>query len=217
MSNMVSPIVLNKIFFKNYRAINVENTIKLMYRALRLYEAREFVSTILKVIVEVDAAMMESCAIYRIMQDDSSNQLHEQHKASIDNLIHLISRGLLLIDSFKEQNRIYNQSFCFRQAEHTDTLLNLVKVIAGYCQKKKLPVPTIEEYGHISYDTNENKAENKEAYEVWFKDSIKATGKLELPGLDVFEKPVAAKVSRIEKALASVPTPRPVPERRRPQ
>jgi hypothetical protein len=64
---MVNPIVLNKIFFKNYKVISVESTIKLFYRAMRLYEARDYVSVILKCIVEIEIAMLEKGAIWRIL------------------------------------------------------------------------------------------------------------------------------------------------------
>jgi hypothetical protein len=67
VSNMVNPIVLNKIFFKNYKVTNVENTIKLFYRATILYEAREVVSVILKCIVEIEVAMLESGVMWRIL------------------------------------------------------------------------------------------------------------------------------------------------------
>ena len=72
MSNMVSPIVLNKIFFKNYRVVNIVSTIKLFLRTIKLYEAREFASTILKCIVEIDITMKEGGPVWRILQNDSS-------------------------------------------------------------------------------------------------------------------------------------------------
>jgi hypothetical protein len=119
VANMVNPGILNKIFFKNYRQVSLENTIKLFYRAKRLYEAREEVSTILKAIVEIDVAIAPSSAVWRIMQEESPKEVHEQHRKHLDKLVSLISRGLYLIDSFKEQNRIYNKNFCFREVEHT--------------------------------------------------------------------------------------------------
>jgi hypothetical protein len=45
----------------------------------------------------------------------------------------------------------------------------------------------------------------KAAYLTWHKESIKATGKLALPGTDVFIKQKTIKVSRIDKALESMP------------
>jgi hypothetical protein len=152
VSNMVNPRVLNKIFFKNYRQVDLENTIKLFYRAKRLYEARDEVSTILKAIVEIEIAMCERGAIWRILQDDSQKEMHPQHKQVLENLVTLTSRGLYLIDSFKEQNRIYQDSFCFREIEHTDSLLNQVKVFGGFYLVKKLPIPNMQETGKIDYE-----------------------------------------------------------------
>jgi hypothetical protein len=80
-----------------------------------------------------------------------------------------------------------------------------------------MPAPSIEETGHISYDVEANIAENQTAYQAWYKDSIKTTGKLELPGLDVFTQQKTIKVSRIDKALASMPPPKIESQRRQPQ
>lgn len=67
VANLVCPLIMNKIFFKNYRDLNAENTIKLLYRARILYEAREQVTAILKAVVQIEATMTPKGAVWRIL------------------------------------------------------------------------------------------------------------------------------------------------------
>ena len=67
VQNMIHPIIMNKIFYRNYKEINVENSIKLLYRAKKLYEARLYMINVLKRIVEIEVTMEESGPIWRIL------------------------------------------------------------------------------------------------------------------------------------------------------
>jgi len=71
------------------------------------------------------------------------------------------------------------------------------------------------ETGQIDYENADTEA-NQAAYKKWHKASIKATGKLSLPGTEAVEKKQPVKVSRIDKALASMPPVKNSPLRKQP-
>lgn len=81
---MVNPMIMNQIFFKNYREINAENNLKLLFRAKKLYEARERVCCVLKGIVELEVCMKKKSEMWCILLDDkASTPLHEVYKEKI--------------------------------------------------------------------------------------------------------------------------------------
>jgi len=67
VANMINPIIMNKIFFRNYQDITVENTIKLLYRAKKLYEARQKMTHVLKKIVEIELTIEKASPLWRIL------------------------------------------------------------------------------------------------------------------------------------------------------
>ena len=40
-ANLVNPLFMQKVFFNNYRVTTLENCVKLLYRARKLYDARD--------------------------------------------------------------------------------------------------------------------------------------------------------------------------------
>lgn len=104
-ANMVNLQTINKIFFRNYLGVDLESTIKLLYRGRKLYDARERACTILKSVLEIEVSIQQGGTIWRILQEQSNDTLHEKHKSLIDNLVMLIGRALNLIDSFKEEHK----------------------------------------------------------------------------------------------------------------
>lgn len=121
-ANLVNPLFMQKVFFKNYRETSLENLVKLLYRARKLYDAREKVKTILKAIVEIEIAIQPSSVFWRIMQDQSL-KVQGHHKELIDNTLALIGRIMGQIDSFLEENKIFQDKFIFKQNEYSVTLL----------------------------------------------------------------------------------------------
>ena len=56
-ANLVNPLFMQKVFYKNYQVTSLENLVKLLYRARKLYDARENVKTILRSILEIEYAI----------------------------------------------------------------------------------------------------------------------------------------------------------------
>lgn len=108
VANMVNPMIMNQIFFKRYREISGQNNLMLLYRAKKLYEARELVTIVLKSIVEVEVTMNPKCRLWCIMLDsDKKTPLNPIFRNEIDAFNTLISRSITQIDSFKEQNKLF--------------------------------------------------------------------------------------------------------------
>ena len=76
---MVNPQLLNNIFFKRYLDVTVENTIKLLYRAKKLYDARDRATKILKGLVELNAKFQPKGTFCAILQQDSEGPLDDNH------------------------------------------------------------------------------------------------------------------------------------------
>ena len=69
--NMVKPDICNHILFTHYKDVTKKNCIKLLLRCKRLYDARNEVVNILKMVTEVECVLKPKSAIWRILQDDS--------------------------------------------------------------------------------------------------------------------------------------------------
>ena len=64
---MVKADVSNLVLFRKYKEVNGKNTIKLLLRVQRLYEAWREVTRIFKTIIELEEVMKPKSAIWRIL------------------------------------------------------------------------------------------------------------------------------------------------------
>ena len=55
--NMVKPDICNHILFTHYKEVTKKNVIKLLLRCKRLYDARNEVVNILKMVTEVECVL----------------------------------------------------------------------------------------------------------------------------------------------------------------
>lgn len=226
VANMICPLIMNKIFFRNYQAITVENTIKLLYRAKKLYEARQRVVNILKKIVEIDLSMEKASPMWRILQQGQKCQgqgLEQVYHDLVNKMLKLISRTLSLIDGFKEDNKMFPQEFTFRGKDYIETLLKEASIINGFLMIVGLPTTPMEVTGIViksstnplgsrggSRDANRDLDAQREAelaqeenYNEWFQESIEVTGMLKFPILNpLSEEEAHPKVSKIDQAVA---------------
>lgn len=76
----------------------------------------------------------------------------------------------------------------------------MASVISGYMHMKKFAPFVMEQTGRLRFNELDLQKDS-ENYEEWFNNSINITGKLMLPGVDLFAREKVTKKSRIAEAL----------------
>lgn len=102
-ANMVRPDLCSNIMYQHYTECNNKNTIKLLIRCRKLYDARVEVITILKNIIEAEELIKPKSAVYRVMLDDSDKPLDERHFNLIMKTLDQLSRNLMMITIFQTE------------------------------------------------------------------------------------------------------------------
>lgn len=204
---MVRPDICNKILFAHYQEITKKNVIKLLLRVKRLYDARNESINILKLVMEVEAALRPKSDLWKIMQDDSKSRLAKPYKELVLKTLRMVSNCLTRITVFQQEHRLFKEEFKFNKKEYRDYLRDIGLLIGGFLLNKREQNPALQENGLLKDDHEESQAQSA-SYEKWVRDSIKEFGRLELPSesdisaLLEAEKPKKKeKDSRIDKAV----------------
>ena len=92
--NMVKPDICNHILFTHYKEVTKKNCIKLLLRCKRLYDARNEVVNILKLVTEVECVLEPKSAIWRILQDDSADVLKPSHHSVVMRTLKILSNAM---------------------------------------------------------------------------------------------------------------------------
>ena len=92
--NMVKPDICNHILFTHYREVTKKNCIKLLLRCKRLYDARNEVVNILKLVTEVECVLEPKSAIWRILQDDSADVLKPSHHSVVMRTLKILGNAM---------------------------------------------------------------------------------------------------------------------------
>jgi len=116
---MLQPHVEDFIIetFYDNKEQDKKSVIKLLLRVIILYEARVAVMKILRLIIEVTNSMKEKGPTYKLLVGNKKSRAQkdmlENHKLQIQDTLELISRTLLQISIFKENNRLFIDTFYF--------------------------------------------------------------------------------------------------------
>ena len=92
--NMVKPDICNHILFTHYKEVTKKNCIKLLLRCKRLYDARNEVVNILKLVTEVECVLEPKSAIWRILQDDSADVLKPSHHSVVMRTLKILGNAM---------------------------------------------------------------------------------------------------------------------------
>ena len=92
--NMVKPDICNHILFTHYKEVTKKNCIKLLLRCKRLYDARNEVVNILKLVTEVECVLEPKSAIWRILQDDSAQVLKASHHGVVMRTLKILGNAM---------------------------------------------------------------------------------------------------------------------------
>jgi hypothetical protein len=140
---MIKSDLSNYVLFKRYAEANRTNVIKLLLRAKLLFEAQKSVLTIFKHIVELEEIMRPKGALWRILQDESSNEPDDESKSILNRTLELLGRVLTLLAIFQTEHRIFDGEFSFRRADYRKSLRDWGLVIGGFLYKKGLRNPSL--------------------------------------------------------------------------
>lgn len=80
--------------------MNAANVVTLLLRGKQLYETHKEATAIMKLITEVEQAMKPKSLAWRILLEDSREDLPESRKKVLLNLIHLLSKTLTVVSVF---------------------------------------------------------------------------------------------------------------------
>lgn len=132
---MVVPFVMSRNFFRNHSEPNKDNVLKLLFRARKLYDAKDNVINVLKAVYEVDSAMRPGSNVWRVLQDSGKrDKMEPQYQNLLENHLRLISRTLGLIDTFKKENKLYKKMFLFKGSDYTLILLQYAAATNGFME-----------------------------------------------------------------------------------
>ena len=92
--NMVKPDICNHILFTHYKEVTKKNCIKLLLRCKRLYDARNEVVNILKLVTEVECVLEPKSAIWRILQDDSADVLKTSNHGVVMRTLKILGNAM---------------------------------------------------------------------------------------------------------------------------
>lgn len=215
VANMVNPAVVNKIFFQHYQEVNKENTIRLLYRGRRLYDARDRVTKILKALVELNYKMEATGAICRLMHQERASDAGQK---ALMQCVQLTSRLLLQLDSLREENKLF-RNFCFKQEETEPRLREQGMVLCGFIAKVSGESPSFDDNGALIYDHGDGEKQ-RTAHTEWLGHSKEDHGELTAPTDDELLPAAskAKKTSRIQDVLDNMPKEKEkTPPKQRPQ
>ena len=187
---MIKSDLSNYVLFNRYAEANRKNVIKLLLRAKLLYNSQIAVSAIFKHIVELEEIMKPKGVLWRIIQDETDNELDDTQTAIINRTLNLLSRVLSLLAIFQNEHRVFDGEFSFGRADYRHSLRNWGLVIGGFLYKKQLKNPSLLLSG-LLLDDHQETNDQIHAYKNWFEKSIEMTGKAEV---DSSKQMMAAKV-----------------------
>ena len=126
---------MSRNFFRNHSEPNKDNVLKLLFRARKLYDAKDNVINVLKAVYEIDSAMRPGSNVWRVLQDSGKrDKLEPQYQNLLENHLRIISRTLGLIDTFKKENKLYKKMFLFKGSDFTLILLQYAAVTNGFME-----------------------------------------------------------------------------------
>lgn len=180
VANMVRPDICNKILFDHYQDITKKNVIKLLLRVKRLYEARNEAINILRLVMEVEAALRPKSNLWKLMQDNSKSKLTKPFIELILKTLRMVSNCLTRITVFQQEHRLFKEEFKFNKKEYREYLRDIGLLIGGFLQVKREPNPALQENGLLKDEHDEHQAQSSR-YNEWVNASIKEFGRMDLP------------------------------------
>lgn len=72
VANMIIPLVMNKSFYRKHADLTKDNLMKLLFRAQKLYDAKESVFNVLRSIFELESTIRPTSNVWRVLQDKKS-------------------------------------------------------------------------------------------------------------------------------------------------
>ena len=129
--------------------MNKKNVIKLLLRCKRLYDARNEVVNILKMVSEVECVIAPKSALWRVLQDDSDAPLKKGHHAVVSRTLKVLSNALMRITIFDQEHRLFHGEFKFNNRDYRDHLSDIGAIIGGFLQIKKQLNPSLQENGQL--------------------------------------------------------------------
>lgn len=156
VANMVRPDICNQILFSHYQDITKKNVIKLLLRVKRLYEARNESINILKLVMEVEAALRPKSDLWKLMQDNSKSRLPNSYKELVLKTLRMVSNCLTRITVFQQEHRLFKEEFKFNKKEYREYLRDIGMLIGGYLQLKREKSSALLENGLLQDDHDEH-------------------------------------------------------------
>ena len=178
--NMVKPDICNHILFTHYKDVTKKNVIKLLLRCKRLYDARNEVVNILKMVTEVECVLEPKQAIWRILQDDSQNALKKGHHAVVMRTLKILGNALTRITIFNQEHRLFHGEFKFNKEDYRNYLTDIGAIIGGFLLNKKQLNPSLQQNGQLLDEHDENDYQ-RPRYREWVGVSVAEFGRLDLP------------------------------------
>lgn len=141
--NMVRPDVCTKTLLEHYHTPSKTNVTKLLLRCKRLYDARNEAVNILRIVMEVEAAIQPKSDVWRIMQDNSKAKLKPSFSKVLNRTLQVLSNALTRITIFREEQRVFKEDFQFKDREYREYITDIGKIIGGFLKLKREANPAL--------------------------------------------------------------------------
>lgn len=181
-AHLAKPDVANYVLFTHYSEVNRNSVIKLLIRGDLLYVARRDVTKIFKYIIELEHIIQPRGVLWRIMQDNDNGEsvLTESRTALVKKTLSLLSKVLAAVTIFQTEHKLFNGEFYFKRKDYRKSLVEWGAVLSGFLRMKGRENPELLINGTLLTEHDKSDAQYA-AYQRWYEQSVKITGKLEGP------------------------------------